>query len=395
MKILFLAPEPFFRVRGTPINVRNMVTTLAESGHQVDLLCYPWGEDLAIPGVRIIRTARIPWTREVRPGPSFCKLWLDGLMFLKAIRLCARNRYDVIHAVEESVFFAVWLKKMFRTRLVYDMDSLISDQLGYCGIRFFRPLVRPAEWLEHAAMRDAELVITVCQALTDSVRARLPAAHVVQIEDAPLQASFEPDEEGARKIRRELELGEGPVIVYTGNFERYQGVDLLLRAVSIVARTRNDIRCVLVGGEPAQVARMMKAARSLDVTGLCAFTGRRPMEDMPAFMTLASVLVSPRVKGTNTALKVYTYMQSGKPILATKLATHTQVLDDSCALLVVPQPDDVAAGILRLLKEPALAAALGREAQARAVERYSLAVFKEKVRAAYRELEGPGKGAAA
>jgi glycosyltransferase involved in cell wall biosynthesis len=388
MKILFLAPQPFFRVRGTPINVRNVVTALGEAGHEVDLLCYPWGEDVSIPGVRIFRVLRVPGVAEVGLGPSAGKLPLDFFMFWKAWGLCRKNRYDVIHAVEESAFFAVWLKKMFRCKLIYDMDSSISDQLRYSGSLLYRPIIPLAELLERTAMRNSEFVLTVCRSLSQEVEAASPGTRIVQIEDAPLQPSFDEDFKGARRLRQEMNLGDAPVAMYTGNFENYQGVELLLRAMSIVRRARTDVHGVLVGGEPEQIARMKEIARSLDLLTGCAFTGKRPMEEMPAFMSMASVLVSPRIRGTNTALKIYTYMQSGKPIVATKLATHTQVLDDECAILVQPQPDDLAAGILRAIKEPLLADALGREAKARVAARYSLASFKSKVRTAYQELAG-------
>ena len=386
MKILFLAPQPFFRVRGTPINVRNVVTALGEAGHEVDLLCFPWGEDVSIPGVRVLRLPRVPGVKEVGMGPTPGKVPMDLLMFLKAWRLCRKNRYDVVHAVEESAFFAVWFKKRFGCKLIYDMDSSISDQLRYSGSLLFRPLIPLAERMERAAMRNSEFVLTVCRSLSQEVAEVSPDTRIVQIEDAPLESSFHDDVEGAQRLRQTMNLGDAPVAVYTGNFESYQGVELLLKAMSIVRRSRTDVHGVFVGGEPAQIARMKEIARSLDLLNGCVFTGKRPMNEMPAFMSMASVLVSPRIRGTNTALKIYTYMQSGKPIVATRLATHTQVLDDQCAILVQPQPDDVAAGILRAIKEPLLADALGREARARVVARYSLPIFKDKVRGAYQEL---------
>ncbi len=367
--------------------MRNVLTALSEAGHQVDLLCFPWGEDVEIPGVTIHRVVRIPGLREIKVGPSIAKAVMDSLMFWQALWMCLRNRYDVIHAVEESAFFAVLFKRLFRCRLVYDMDSSISDQLGYTGFMPFRPVLALVARLERRAMRRADFVLTVCRALTDDVRRREPSARVVQIEDAPVEAEFQDDLEGARKLREELGLGDAPAVVYTGNFESYQGLDLLLRALATVHRQRPEVRGVLVGGEPEQVARAMKAARSLGFAEACVFTGKRPVEQMRAFMTLASVLVSPRTKGTNTALKVYSYMQSGRPIVATRLATHTQVLDDSCALLVASNPDDIAAGILRALNEPLFAAALGREACARVATRYSLEGFKEKIKEAYEAMQ--------
>jgi glycosyltransferase involved in cell wall biosynthesis len=388
MKILFLAPQPFFRARGTPINVRNVITALGEAGHQVDLLCYPWGEDVSIPGVRVLRISGIPGLSEVGVGPSLGKLGLDFFMFWKAWGLCRKIRYDVIHAVEESAFFAVWFKKMFHFKLIYDMDSRISDQLRYNGSPLFRPLIPLAVRLERTAMRNSEFVLTVCRSMSQEVETASPGARIVQIEDAPLQPSFQEDLEGARRLRRELNLGDAPAVVYTGNFESYQGVELLLRAMNMVRQARSDVQGVFVGGEPEQIERMKEIARSLNLLTGCAFTGKRAMEEMPAFMSLASVLVSPRIRGTNTALKLYTYMQSGKPIVATKLATHTQVLDEECAILVQPQPDDVAAGILWAIQEPLRADALGREAKARVAAQYSLTSFKKKIAAAYRELDG-------
>lgn len=386
MRILFIAPQPFFRVRGTPINVRNVVGVLGEAGHEVDLLCYPWGEELTIRGVRIVRSPRMPGLREVGVGISGSKFILDILMFFRALGLCGRRKYDVIHAVEESAFFAVWLKRLFGCRMVYDVDSCISEQLRDSGSYLFRLLAPVAERRERIAIRRSAFVLTVCASLSEWVRRLEPSVKVVQIEDAPLQASFQQDVEGAARLRVEHGVGDAPTVVYTGNLAPYQGVDLLLRAVSIARRQCSDLRCVIVGGEPGEIARMRESARSLNIADACVFTGKRPMEEMPAYMTLATLLVSPRTKGSNTALKIYTYMQSGSPIVATRMATHTQVLDDDCAVLVLPQPDDLAAGMLRVLKEPLLAAALGREAKARVAARYSLASFRHKVRTAYQEL---------
>ena len=53
-------------------------------------------------------------------------------------------------------------------------------------------------------------------------------------------------------------------------------------------------------------------------------------------LVIADLLVSPRVKGENTPFKVYTFLASGRPLLATRIPTHTQLLDDDLAWLVEP-----------------------------------------------------------
>ena len=77
------------------------------------------------------------------------------------------------------------------------------------------------------------------------------------------------------------------------------------------------------------------------------------------------MLVSPRSLGTNTPLKIYQYLRSGRPIVATRLLTHTQVLDDDVAILTAATPDGFAAGILAALADPERARAVGA-ARARA-----------------------------
>ena len=68
------------------------------------------------------------------------------------------------------------------------------------------------------------------------------------------------------------------------------------------------------------------------------FTGQQPAREIPAFVQACDILVSPRIRGTNTPLKIYSYLRSGKPIVATDLLTHTQVLSDGVARLVAPKP---------------------------------------------------------
>jgi glycosyltransferase involved in cell wall biosynthesis len=75
------------------------------------------------------------------------------------------------------------------------------------------------------------------------------------------------------------------------------------------------------------------------------------------------VLVSPRCRGENTPFKIYTYLASGRPLVATRIPTHTQLLDDTLAWLVEPTPEGLAFGIREALarKEEARERA-GREA---------------------------------
>src|SRR5690606_5572254 len=112
------------------------------------------------------------------------------------------------------------------------------------------------------------------------------------------------------------------------------------------------------------------------------FTGQRPAEDIPAYLDAATVLVSPRSTGTNTPLKIYQYLRSGRAIVATNLRTHTQVLSDDIALLADPTPAAFGAAILRAFADPAAVEAVGARARQIADERYSDEAYIAKTRQA-------------
>ena len=86
MRILMIAPEPFFEPRGTPFSEFHRIRALTTLGHQVDLVTYPFGSDVSMPGLRVIRALRPPFVHRVKIGPSLAKLPLDALLALTACR---------------------------------------------------------------------------------------------------------------------------------------------------------------------------------------------------------------------------------------------------------------------------------------------------------------------
>ncbi len=154
MKVLLILPQPFFAVRGSPINIRQVCTTLGELGHRVDLVAYHLGEEIQMQNVRIRRCLKIPFIRYVPVGPSCRKAFLDIFVFLEALKLLIRNRYDCIHAVEEAVAFAVVLGRIFHIPVIYDMDSDMPDQLAYTRFVRSRLLLKLAKYLERKAIEQ-------------------------------------------------------------------------------------------------------------------------------------------------------------------------------------------------------------------------------------------------
>ena len=169
------------------------------------------------------------------------------------------------------------------------------------------------------------------------------------------------------------------IVLYAGTFEPYQGLDLLLDASIEVINVRQDVRFFCAGGNDKQVKTMNVRARQLGVADYFILPGLLPPEEIPNLFRFASILISPRSAGTNTPLKIYSYLRSGVPILATKILSHTQVLTDDVALLVEPCPEALGSGIVRLLGDAQLCSGLAENALRLANESYSEDAYRRKV----------------
>jgi len=382
LRILFLAPQPFFEVRGTPLAVLHLTRTLAGLGHEVDLLTFPQGEPAPTEGVRHLRSLWLPVGR-VKAGPSLAKLALDAPFVAEAVARLAFGRYDVVHAVEEAAHLVAPFARLLRVPLVMDVDSSIPDQLRYSGFATRGPLLWLAQALERHALRQAAAAVTVCASLTDGVKRRAPGIAVFQVEDPPLvDRRHPPAAEAVLALRRELGLEAGPVVLYSGNFESYQGVELLLGATPAVP----DARFLFMGGRPSEIERLKARARELGTGSRVFFSGTRPPSELPAFLALADVLVSPRVEGENTPFKIYSYLAAGRPIVATRIPTHTQLLDDSLAFLVEPTTEGLASGLRQALDNHDDARARADRGVALVDREYSVERYREKIARAYTEV---------
>ncbi|NGX16864.1 glycosyltransferase [Wenzhouxiangella sp. XN24] len=388
MKLLVVAPHPFFTPRGTPFSVYYRTLVMAEQGVNIDLLTYHPGQDVDIPGLRIVRIPRIAPLEPIPVGPSWRKLVLDVFMVLWTIGMLIRHRYPVVHAHEEAVFWCRYLKPIFRFRLIYDMHSSLPQQLENFRFTKSKLLIGTFNFLEDSCLKAADAVITICPDLRDyALAAGVPEERHFLIENSifdDVRLKERPcDAVGGPSSAEPLAAAyfeAYPVVLYAGTFEAYQGIDVLIRAFAIVHRELPAARLVLAGGTEAQVEAMRALADSLGLGDACRFTGRVSKTEALQFNRSATVLVSPRVHGTNTPLKIYEQLASGKPLVATRIWSHTQVLDDSACFLVDPEPESMAAGLKAALDDPAEAVRRSRNARGLYERDYARPAYVKKIR---------------
>jgi glycosyltransferase involved in cell wall biosynthesis len=388
-RILVVAPQPFFTPRGTPFSVYYRTLVMAEFGLPIDLLTYGQGEDVEIAGVRILRIPDFPRLGPIKIGPSILKLWLDLVLIFWTLGCLVRHRYAIVHAHEEAVFFLRFFKPIFRYRLIYDMHSSLPEQLRNYRFTTSRLLIGLFEKLEASCLKAADAVITICPELASYAKPLMPdpTRHFL-IENSifePVKLKDPPAVGVDGAAGPALPAGR-PFVLYAGTFEVYQGLDTLLQAFAKAHPACPEAMLVLIGGTAAQVEGLKAQAAALGIEAHVEVLARMPQAVAARFTQAASVLVSPRSHGTNTPLKIYEQLASGVPLVATRILSHTQVLDEEVAFLVDPEPEAMAAGLVRALTDDAARSQVVANARKLYATAYSRPVYEAKMRAVFERL---------
>jgi glycosyltransferase involved in cell wall biosynthesis len=251
---------------------------------------------------------------------------------------------------------------------------------------WLRPLRRLLSWIESLPVRGAAAVVPVCDALADEVR-HYRQENIYTLKDISLVTpSADPD---AEDLRKEYAIS-GPILMYIGNLEQYQGIDLLLQGFACHHRHAPSTTLIIIGGEDDDIAGYQQLAQELGIGDRALFAGKRSVGKISDYMRQADVLVSPRIEGVNTPMKVYSYLDSGVAVLATDLPTHNQVMDTSTACLVEPNPESLAAGMDKLLASPGYRHELAAAAGALVAREHSYDAYRKVLYSMYDDLGDTG-----
>ncbi len=387
MKTLVIAPQPFFSPRGTPFSVYYRTMISSELGVKMDFLTYGEGEEVDIPNVNFIRIPRFKFLGNVKIGPSPLKLFLDIFIFTKMFWLLIKNKYDVVHAHEEAVFMAYFLKPIFKYKLIYDMHSSLTQQLTNFQFTTSKLIINTFKKLEDNCLHSAEAVITICPDLRDYVNTIITNKEKHFLIENSIFDPVKKKNTVKNNIDDKIDFNidefvkdDEQLLVYAGTLEKYQGIDILVNSMKYVTEENNKVKLLIAGGTQEQVNEYSKLSKNLGIESYIKFTGRVPQQFAKEFTAKADILLSPRSDGTNTPLKIYEQLASGKPLVATRIYSHTQVLTEDVAFLVDPTPKDMAKGIILSLNEKELVKQKVESAMNLYENEYSRTVYTSKLK---------------
>jgi glycosyltransferase involved in cell wall biosynthesis len=386
MRVLMVAPTPFFGDRGCHVRILEEVRALRRHHVEVLVATYHVGRD--VPEVRTVRTARLPWVRRLPVGFSFHKPGLDLLLLIAAVRAARRFRPDVIHGhLHEGAALAVVLGRVFRRPAVADLQgSLTGELVDHGTIPARGPLPALARAMERAAVRGPVRLLASSTSFARELAERWGGGErVVALPDGVDPAVFRPGLPVA-DLRRAFGLTGRRVVVFLGVLTAYQGVDDLIAAWPAVVGAVPTAHLLLMG-YPNE-ARYRELVARAGLTGSVTVTGRIDYHEAPRYLALGDVAVSPKRSTTEANGKLLNYMALGLPTIAYDGPIAREILGEAGTFVPLGDTGALATACATLLEDAGQRKWRGDALRERAVTAFSWAALVHRLVHIYRDADG-------
>jgi glycosyltransferase involved in cell wall biosynthesis len=387
VRILVIAPTPFFADRGCHVRILGEAKALQQLGHAIQICTYHLGKN--IPGLETVRTMRIPWYKKLSAGPSVHKFYLDLLLLWKVLLCCRRFRPDILHAhLHEGIVIGKVAGALFRIPMVADLQgSLTEELLDHRFIPRWGWLVGLCRWVERKINELPHHLITssfrTAQLMLEKFA--LEQSRVTAIGDGVDLDVFYPRMPDP-DLRAKLGIAPSDkVVVFLGVLTPYQGIDLLLEMIPSIVRAQSRVK-FLVLGFPEEQYRAR--AKSLGIDHCTIFTGKVSHADAPEYLALGTIAISPKMSMTEANLKLFTYMAMGLPTVVFDSPVNREILGDLGIYAAYGDPVSFAEAIVELLRDERKARDLGRLCYQKAVEWHSWKVVGDRLTELYEHVAG-------
>jgi glycosyltransferase involved in cell wall biosynthesis len=300
-----------------------------------------------------------------------------ALRIARRVRALARDiAPDVIHA---SGFEAAFLPRCrVRAMTTHHPDLPLwappSWTRPWSRLRYVR--WHQVAWLEREGLRKADVAFFVSASAQGRAAARgYRTSRPRVVPNGVDGALFSPARDGRRV--------EEPTVVFAGRMDDQKGVDVLLRAVSLLS-PRPRLRLVGGGWKDAEYRRL---AAELGLGERVEFLGQVPRADLPVLLRSASVVAVPS-RYENLPLSVLEGMACGVPVVVSRVGGVPEMIDDGVEGTLVPAevPEALAAALDRLLRDHALAAKMGAAGRRRVLAEFTWESVAARTEACYQEL---------
>jgi len=285
------------------------------------------------------------------------------------------SRVDIIYTRSYFVcplYLLIRVLFLSRKTVVYDIKGLASEEWLMKGDRILRRAVAlTIKVLERFAVRQSDRVVVITEGLRQYLVSNLgiEPEKIAVIPNGVNTAVFRALKDSGSLVGLRASLGipkDDPVVLFAGNLSHWQGIDTLLDSIPIVLKTVPPVRFLIVGDGTLR-GHLETRIRTMSLEKHVLFTGMVLHEQVPRYINLADVCVSPKrnypsgLSLFTSPLKVYEYLACGKAVVSSRVAGLEFIEEKETGVLVDPEnPEALAEGIVTLLRDPLRRAHMGR-----------------------------------
>lgn len=404
MKILHVLDHSLPIISGYSLRSDYILRAQRRLGLEVAAVTSPKQEDAPGAGCELIdgiEYHRVPWPA-LDPGSRlqsvsmFRQMATVAALSRKIADLASRLGIDVIHA-HSPALCGMAASRAARGGIpwIYDLRYYDEDAAVDRGKTRFNSLrYRTGRRLELAVLREAPRVAVIGSALRDDLVRRGINPDLITVAPNGVDTDFFRPAGPDAGLVESLRLGGRLVVGFIGSFYAYEGVDLLIDAVSMLMGERRDLKLLLVGEGESETG--LRAAVPSELASEMVFAGRVDHDRIAKWYSVMDLLVYPRIRSRltelTTPLKPLEAMAMGKAVVASDVGGLRELVrHGETGLLVEPGSRRLLAdSIRRLLDDRALRERLGRNAREDVEARRQWLSVAERYLDIYRSL-APGK----
>lgn len=300
---------------------------------------------------------------------------------MKTLKAVSGKSYDVIHAVDDAVFFISRICRLKKIPFVYDAARCFSGPVGRPASTWWSLFRNFYQRIEQNILARARFVLSPCDTLSADLRGVMPGAQICQIEDVPIQSLVSGRDIEAAFAEDRIEGAVSSLVVccvLPGNVKELKNV---LMAARKVIEAVPDAAFVFRGALTDACRGM---AENLDIQGRCVFLEEEEMAEFLAVLEHAdAVLLLSGRRDRYMHPEVFTLLNSSAPLIAVQDRAYDKLLTEQNSIQVLSSTDSIAEGVLRVIQEPLFSVQIAMEGQKLIADHYTFSSFKHKVRMLY------------
>jgi len=381
MKILIVAPVPFFVDRGTPMRILEESLALEKKDIDITIVTYHLGRDIKTIApetkIKISRVHRLLfWYNKKEAGPDWQKIILDIFLIWKTFRNVFLKKPDIIHAHLHEGVLAGWIvKNIFfwrKIKLVADFHGGLASEMkshGYLKRGFLEKIFI---FLENTIFSLGDSIIVSSEELRDNIIKKIPAKGgqgnkkiTVILDGVDLNKYKTQRNLSANLKEKEYKDSNKLKVIYSGAFVKNKGIDLFLNSILEISKKNLDnIRFILAGGPIENIKSFIK---SNNLEKIVKIVSPLDYKDLPEVNKMGNIAIDPKTSEVGQASgKILQYMAAGLPVICFDRKNNRKYLREAGYYISEKSSEKITESILYFLKNPKRIALMSKISRERA-----------------------------